>query len=140
MNSFFRKHILKIIAQSSKNQSVEARSSYDVAKEFYRWRLSALHFLKGAFLIIVGVVSAGFGLKGFLLPNSFIDGGVTGISLLTAELTNYPLPILIVCINIPFVIVGYSQLGKVFAIKSIVAITGLALAITFINYPVITSD
>ncbi|MDG2165208.1 MAG: YitT family protein, partial [Flavobacteriales bacterium] len=82
----------------------------------------------------------GFGLKGFLLPNGFIDGGVTGISLLFEALTNYPLALLIVIINAPFIVLGYYQIGKLFTIKSIAAISGLALALIFINYPIITSD
>lgn len=115
-------------------------SKYDSAKDAYRFRVSLIHLLKDSFLIAIGIISAGFGLEGFLLPNSFIDGGVTGISLLTAELTKYPLPILIVAINIPFVILGFTQMGRTFAIKSIFAIIGLALVITFIHYPIITSD
>ena len=86
------------------------------------------------------MLSAGFGLKGFLLPNGFIDGGVTGISLLFEALTNYPLALLIVIINAPFILLGYFQIGKLFTIKSIAAISGLALALIFINYPIITSD
>lgn len=115
-------------------------SIYDAGKEFYVFKVAALHFLKDGFLLTIGILSAGFGLEGFLLPSSFIDGGVTGISLLTAELTKYPLPVLILVINIPFIILGYNQLGRQFAIKSILAIIGLALAITFIHYPIITSD
>jgi uncharacterized membrane-anchored protein YitT (DUF2179 family) len=79
-------------------------------------------------------------LEGFLLPSNFIDGGVTGISLLTRLLTNYPLPILIVVINIPFIILGYFQIGKSFVIRSIVAIVGLSIALVFIDYPIITLD
>jgi len=98
------------------------------------------NLLKHAFFISLGVLSAGFGLKGFLLPNGFIDGGVTGISLLLEALTNYPLALLIVIINAPFIILGYFQIGKLFTIKSIAAISGLALALIFIDYPIITSD
>ncbi len=96
--------------------------------------------LKHVFFISLGVLSAGFGLKGFLLPNGFIDGGVTGISLLFEALTNYPLALLIVIINAPFILLGYFQIGKIFTIKSIVAISCLALALLFIDYPIITSD
>jgi len=95
---------------------------------------------KGATFPLIGVLSAGFGLHGFLLPNDFIDGGVTGISLLTRVISGYPLPILIVVINIPFIILGYFQIGRSFVIKSIIAIIGLALALNFIHYPIITSD
>jgi len=115
-------------------------SNYNFAKRLYKFKVAASHLLKDSFLIILGILSAGFGLEGFLIPNSFIDGGVTGISMLASELTKYPLPLLIILINIPFVILGFTQIGKAFAIKSIVAITGLALAITFIHFPVITSD
>tara|TARA_B110000444_G_C18820276_1_gene587354 strand:+ start:1161 stop:2039 length:879 start_codon:yes stop_codon:yes gene_type:complete len=98
------------------------------------------NLLKHVFFISLGVLCAGFGLKGFLLPNGFIDGGVTGISLLLEALTNYPLALLIVIINAPFIILGYFQIGKLFTIKSIAAISGLALALIFIDYPIITSD
>ena len=80
---------------------------------------------KDIVFISLGILAAGFGLKGFLLPNGFIDGGVTGISLLTKAMTNYPLSVLIVIINVPFIILGYFQIGKPFAVKSIVAILGL---------------
>jgi len=95
---------------------------------------------KTTFLILVGIASAGFGLEGFLIPNSFIDGGVTGISLLVLELTGYSLSVLLVVINLPFIIIGAFQVNKRFAFKSILAILGLALAVHLIPYPVITSD
>ena len=98
------------------------------------------NLLKHTFFISLGVLSAGFGLKGFLLPNGFIDGGITGISLLFEALTNYPLSLLIVIINAPFILLGYFQIGKLFTIKSIAAISGLALALIFVDYPIITSD
>ncbi len=97
-------------------------------------------FARDTIYIIIGIFSAGFGLKGFLLPNSFIDGGVMGISLLISETTNTSLSILIVVINLPFLIFGFSQLGKEFVVKSIIAIIGLALIIHFIPFPLITSD
>jgi uncharacterized membrane-anchored protein YitT (DUF2179 family) len=98
------------------------------------------YFVKDALLIVLAIGSAGFGLKGFLIPNSFIDGGVTGISLLLRHISGISLSVLLVVINLPFLIVGFSQIGKAFAIKSIIAIIGLALAIYFIPYPVVTTD
>lgn len=65
-------------------------------------------------LIIIGIFSAGLGLKSFLVPNHFIDGGVTGTSMFVSALSDFPLALLILLINIPFVIVGYRQIGKVF--------------------------
>ncbi|MEO9870563.1 YitT family protein [Ekhidna sp.] len=110
-----------------------ARQSIEVKDQLLRW-------VKELLFLSLGILSAGFGLKGFLLPNDFIDGGVTGISLLTRVITGYPLPILIVIINIPFIILGYFQIGKSFVFKSILAIVGLAFALAFIEYPTITSD
>ncbi|MFC2133683.1 YitT family protein [Bacteroidota bacterium] len=99
-----------------------------------------LNNIKETLFIIIGVISAGFGLKGFLLPNEFIDGGAMGISLLIAETTKVSLSILIVAVNLPFLILGYSQIGKEFAIKSIIAIILLAIVVHFVPYPLITSD
>ena len=96
--------------------------------------------LKDIVSISLGIVSAGFGLKGFLLPNSFIDGGAMGISLLISEASDWPLSILIVVVNLPFLILGFSQVGKSFAIKSIIAILVLALVVYLVPYPIITSD
>lgn len=98
------------------------------------------NIIKDTILILTGIFSAGFGLKGFLLPNSFIDGGAMGISLLISETIGLALSILIVVINLPFIILGYSQIGKQFALKSIAAIIALALVVHFVPYPLITSD
>lgn len=95
---------------------------------------------KNIALIIVGIASAGFGLKGFLLSSRFIDGGVTGISMLTAEVTGLPLAVLIFVINIPFVLIGYKQIGMRFALKSGLAILGLALCLFYVNFPDVTPD
>lgn len=89
--------------------------------------------IKSLFLILLGIGSATIGLKGFLLPNDFLDGGVTGISLLTNQLTNINISLLIVLINIPFILIGYKQVSMAFAIKTLLAIVGLALAISLVE-------
>ena len=96
--------------------------------------------LKDLVLVILGVVSACFGLKSFLMPSHFIDGGVTGISLLTTSLTGWNLSYLIVIINIPFIILGYRQIGKGFAIKTAIAITALSLSLVFLPFTPITHE
>ncbi len=96
--------------------------------------------LKDLFFILTGIFSAAFGLESFLLPNRFIDGGATGISLLVTEVTELPLWILIVLVNIPFLFLGYRVLGKQFTIKAILAILGLALVLAFIQFPEVTQD
>ena len=98
------------------------------------------HILQDIFLMVMGALSASFGLIGFLLPNSFIDGGVTGISLIVSELSGVSLSVFIIVFNMPFIIMGYSTIGKQFAIKSVLAIILLSLFVYFIPYPVITQD
>lgn len=95
---------------------------------------------KNAVLIILGILSAGLGLKGFLLSSRFIDGGVTGISMLLADVLGFPLAILILVINLPFIAIGYRQIGGKFAIKSALAIAGLSVCLAFIKYPDVTPD
>jgi uncharacterized membrane-anchored protein YitT (DUF2179 family) len=91
-------------------------------------------------LIVLGIFSASFGLKGFLLSSHFIDGGVTGISMLLADITHIPIAVLLFVINVPFLILGYRRLGLGFAIKSTTAIAGLSLCLALIHFPDITSD
>jgi uncharacterized membrane-anchored protein YitT (DUF2179 family) len=93
-----------------------------------------------ALLIIAGILAAGMGLKGFLLSSNFIDGGVTGISMLLAQITTMPLSLWLPLVNAPFVVLGYRQLGGAFAIRSALAITGLAAALATIHFPDVTPD
>ncbi|MCX2575769.1 YitT family protein [Pedobacter sandarakinus] len=99
-----------------------------------------VRFAKEILLTIAGVTSACFGLKSFLMPSHFIDGGVTGISLLLSTLTGWNLSYLIALINIPFVILGYRQIGKGFAIKTAVAIAALSVALIVLPFQPITHD
>ena len=91
-------------------------------------------------LILLAILSAGMGIKGYLLSSHFIDGGVTGISMLLNHVTGFPLYVLIPIINLPFIILGYYQMGYKFALKSTIAIAGLALCLAFIPYPNVTPD
>jgi len=92
------------------------------------------------FLIGLGVISAGFALKGFLVPNKFFDGGITGISLLLHELYHWNLALVIIIINLPFIIVSYFSVSKSFAVKTFVSVLLLGLCLLFVPYPIITSD
>ena len=103
-------------------------------------KINIKQVIRDVLFISLGIISAGFGLKGFLLPNNFIDGGATGISLLIQSLTGYQLGILILIVNTPFIILGYFQIGKSFAVKSIIAIIGLSLVLFLVTYPIVTSD
>ncbi|MBK6354366.1 MAG: YitT family protein [Saprospiraceae bacterium] len=96
--------------------------------------------IKDFILITVGIFSAAFGFKGFLLTNQFIDGGATGISLLLSALTSVPLYVFIIIVNIPFVLLAKSILGKTFALKTAAAISGLALCLATVTFPNVTDD
>jgi uncharacterized membrane-anchored protein YitT (DUF2179 family) len=91
-------------------------------------------------LIVLGIFSAGFGLKGFLLSSHFIDGGVTGVSMLGSSVLGWPLSILILVINLPFIALGYRQISRAFALKSMLAIGGLGLVLAFVKFPDVTPD
>lgn len=96
--------------------------------------------VKDTSLITIGILSAGLGLKGFIIPNNFIDGGVTGISLLLSLTTGIPLPLLIIIINAPFIAMGFKQVSKIFSVKTIFSIAGLALCLVVFPFPVVTND
>ncbi|HXT33535.1 MAG TPA: YitT family protein [Vicinamibacterales bacterium] len=101
---------------------------------------SIQHEIINALLIIAGVFSAAMGLKGFLLSSHFIDGGVTGISMLLSLTTPPPLSVWLPIINLPFVLLGYRQMGAAFAIRSAIGILGLALVLATVHFPDVTHD
>lgn len=96
--------------------------------------------VQNSILITLGILAAGFGLKGFLLSSNFIDGGVTGVSMLLDKVSPIPLSIWLPLVNLPFVAIGYQHIGRAFAIRSVIAITGLALALMLVPYPDVTPD
>lgn len=96
--------------------------------------------LFNAVLLTLGILSAGMGLKGFLLSSNFIDGGVTGVSMLLSKTIGLPLALFLPLVNLPFVAVGWYQIGWAFAVRSVLGIAGLALVLVFIPYPDVTPD
>jgi uncharacterized membrane-anchored protein YitT (DUF2179 family) len=92
------------------------------------------------FCLFLGIVSAGFGLKAFLIPNGLIDGGVTGISMLVSKVSGIHLAYFLILINVPFILISYYQLGRTFAFRAMIAIAGLATALPFIEINIITND
>ena len=138
MNSLWKKIIVKTVLYNTEKTKVF--SNYTLAKGYVEFKTLVKHFLKDLIFITIGILSATFGFKGFLLTNHFIDGGATGISLLLSTLTNVPLYLLIIGVNIPFIILGHRIMGKAFAIKTALAITGLSLCLATIAVPNITND
>lgn len=133
-----RVNIIKAIFKGK--YSEHELNRYSNARKIVEYRLIIKKFSTDIFLISLGVLSAGFGLKGFLLPNDFLDGGATGISLMIAELTDFYLPIILVIINLPFIVLGYRLISRQFAVKTAMGILGLAICVAFIPYPEITND
>lgn len=142
MNSFWTKIITRtILHPKNENERGEAEySDYELAKGFRELKINLLRLVRDVFFMAAGILSAAFGLESFLLPNDFIDGGATGISLLISELSDIPLYILLITVNIPFVYLGYKVIGRNFAIKTAIAITGLSITVAFVHFPQITHD
>lgn len=85
-------------------------------------------------LIIIGAFITAYGLEAVLIPNSVSDGGVTGLSIVGSKLFGLPLGMLIGIINIPFVWLGYKQIGKSFAIYSVIGIASLAIGTSLMHH------
>ncbi|OWW23932.1 hypothetical protein B4Q04_17630 [Zobellia sp. OII3] len=131
-----------ILVQRAKNKlnSEKNVAKRQLVKEIRVGHVELMHALKEILFIAIGVGAAGFGLKGFLLPNNFIDGGATGVSLLIQVKSNISLGILLLLVNIPFILLGAKTISGKFAIRSIFAILALAIVVHFVPYPIITSD
>lgn len=96
--------------------------------------------IKDVVTVVIGILFCGFALKGFLVPNQFFDGGVTGISLLIHELYHINIAFVIIAANIPFIIMGMFQVNRAFALKTFICVIGLGVCLLYVPYPVITSD
>jgi uncharacterized membrane-anchored protein YitT (DUF2179 family) len=93
------------------------------------------------FFIIFGAILMGVGIEEFLVPNKILDGGIVGISIILSHLTGVKLGIFIFVLNIPFFFIGYKQIGKTFALSTLLGIAVLSLTTTLLhNVPVFTED
>lgn len=134
------KLITALAARKKKKVDRREELKYAEAKQYYQLKIFIRSAITDFLLLTIGALAAGFGLKGFLLPNQFVDGGATGISLLINQVTRVPLAPLLILVNIPFIIIAYHQLGKPFVVKTLYAIAILAIVVAFFPYPVITTD
>lgn len=89
---------------------------------------------------VLGLFIAVVALKGFMIPNNFLDGGVTAISILVNKIFKVHMSILLIVFNLPFLIIGYRKMGKTFIIHSLLAILIMAVLMYFINIPTVTED
>ncbi|MEW7278030.1 YitT family protein [Aquimarina sp. 2201CG1-2-11] len=99
-----------------------------------------LNFIKEYIQIIIGILLASIGLKAFLLPNGFLDGGVTGIAILLSEKISLDIAIILILVSIPFLILGAFTISKEILIKSIISIVLLSISISLESFPIITED
>ncbi len=98
-------------------------------------------FFKKYFFLFLGAILASIGIEEFLVPNKMIDGGITGISIITSYLTGFPLGIVLFALNLPFVVIGYKQIGKGFVAATLFSITILSIGVTLLKpVPGVTGD
>lgn len=95
---------------------------------------------KNLLLNLAGVALITFALKGFMIPNKFLDGGVTGISILLHEITHLPISIIILVLNIPFLFLGKKLLGKTFATNSAIVLILLTISLSVFHIEAVTED
>jgi uncharacterized membrane-anchored protein YitT (DUF2179 family) len=96
--------------------------------------------IKNLFQTLVGCSLAVLAMRGFLIPNKFLDGGITGISILLHKMYHINISVLSIVLNIPFVYLGYRRIGKTFAVQTIIAVFLLALGLELVHIHAITSD
>ncbi|MGM9540164.1 YitT family protein [Anaerovibrio sp.] len=110
-------------------------------KPVLRKRKKARDWIKKYFLLLLGSLIYTTGLEIFLVPNNIIDGGVVGISIMASYLTGAPFGVFMILLNLPFLYMGYKQIGKSFAISTVVSIVAISvLSIYFEPIPSITGD
>ncbi len=96
--------------------------------------------LSESFQISIGILLASIGLKAFLLPNGFLDGGVTGIAILISQLFKIDISYVLLVISLPFLFIAWKTLTKRIVLKSFLSITILAVFIHFENFSSVTDD
>ncbi len=142
--SFLQSHRYFTELAIRKNDMKKAMNLQQIKESYEHRKRPVKEFLiKGfhdIFFICLGVIIAGFGLKGFLVPNNFFDGGVTGISLLMHELYHFNLAYTIVLANLPLLLISYFVVSRNFAIKTFIAVLLLGICLLSFPYPTITQD
>lgn len=105
-------------------------------KIYWESIISLQYILSTVFGVLISVVA----LKGFMIPNNFVDGDVTAISILFKEIFQIHISFFLVLLNLPFLIIGYRIISKTFAVKSFIAIIFMAIMMWVINVPTVTED
>jgi uncharacterized membrane-anchored protein YitT (DUF2179 family) len=112
--------------------------SKKIKKDSIEWK--NVWNIKNLLQILLGTALATFAMKGFMIPNRFMDGGITGISLLLHEIFHIKISLLVIVLNLPLIYLGYKKIGKTFAVQTIIAVLLLSLGLFLGNIKPITSD
>ncbi len=138
-HQYYTQTAIKEQEKGKQKNLAQLRSKLELSKQHTK-RLSATAFLQDGLLTVIGVVIAGFALKGFLVPNHFFDGGVTGISLLVHEVYGFNLAVVIILLNIPFIIVSFFTVSKTFAFRALLSVVLLGMCLILLPTFALTSD
>jgi uncharacterized membrane-anchored protein YitT (DUF2179 family) len=116
------------------------QTNHEIKKVVHR-SLSAKMIVKRMLFILVGALLMAVGLEFFLVPNEVIDGGIVGISIILSHLTDVQIGFYIFVLNLPFFFIGYKQIGKTFALSTLLGVIILSIATSiFHELPVLTGD
>ena len=96
--------------------------------------------LKNLLHLFLGTSLAVLAMKGFMIPNKFMDGGITGISILLHEIFHINISLLVIVLNVFFIYLGYIRIGKTFAVQTTIAVVLLSLGLLFVDIQPITTD
>lgn len=142
MNPFFLNTVTKTILEHRRKKRGQptAYTQEEVSKEYSEIAVSIRRGIGDSILISLGILSASLGIKGFLVPNNLIDGGITGISLLITIETGIHIGSVIFVMNIPFIIMGGRIVTKIFSIKTAASIIGFSICLAIIPFPSVTSE
>jgi len=116
----------------------KAKQTKVYKKDEIDWK--SIFSLQSIVYTTLGLFIAVIALKGFMIPNSFLDGGVTAISILVNKVFKIHMSVLLIVFNLPFLIIGYRKMGKTFIIQSLLAILIMAALMYFVNIPTVTED
>lgn len=122
--------VFKII-KSKRKQNLPKKTPFELIREI------SIRFT----ILTIGAFIVAFALECFLIPNNIIDGGVIGVSMMLNYITHWNLGLIIFCLNLPFIFLALTTLGKMFVIQTFYSVTILALATNlFAPQPAVTKD
>lgn len=102
-------------------------------KQIRHHKMTRLELARRVFFIILGACLVGVALEIFLVPNQIIDGGITGLSIMSSHLSGVPIGIFLTLLNLPFLIIGYRTIGKTFALSTLLGVIVLSIATTLLH-------